>query len=58
MAGAFVERLTLNQARIDAMARSAEEVAALPDPVGEVIARWRRPTVSRFRRSVCRSVSA
>ena len=43
MAGAFVERLTLNQARIDAMARSVEEVAALPDPVGEVIARWRRP---------------
>ncbi|HLJ42745.1 MAG TPA: glutamate-5-semialdehyde dehydrogenase [Candidatus Binataceae bacterium] len=43
MAGAFVERLTLNQARIDAMARSVEEVAALPDPVGEVIARWQRP---------------
>ena len=43
MAGALVERLTLNQARIDAMARSVEEVAALPDPVGEVIARWRRP---------------
>jgi glutamate-5-semialdehyde dehydrogenase len=43
MAGAFVERLTLNDARIEAMARGVEEVAALPDPVGEVIARWRRP---------------
>jgi glutamate-5-semialdehyde dehydrogenase len=43
MAGAFVERLTLNDARIEAMARSVEEVAALSDPVGEVIARWRRP---------------
>jgi glutamate-5-semialdehyde dehydrogenase len=43
MAGAFVERLTLNEARIDAMARGVEEVAALPDPVGEVIASWRRP---------------
>jgi len=43
MAGAFVERLTLDDARIEAMARSVEEVAALPDPVGEVIARWRRP---------------
>jgi glutamate-5-semialdehyde dehydrogenase len=43
MAGAFVERLTLNEARIEAMARSVEEVAALPDPVGEVIASWRRP---------------
>src|SRR6202049_810707 len=43
MAGAFVERLTLNDARIKAMARGVEEVAALPDPVGEVIVRWRRP---------------
>jgi glutamate-5-semialdehyde dehydrogenase len=43
MGGAFVERLTLNEARIEAMARGVEEVAALPDPVGEVIARWRRP---------------
>jgi glutamate-5-semialdehyde dehydrogenase len=43
MAGAFVERLTLSDARIEAMARGVEEVAALPDPVGEVIARWRRP---------------
>ncbi len=43
MAGAFVERLTLNDARIEAMARGVEEVAALPDPVGEVIDRWRRP---------------
>ncbi|MBF6568700.1 MAG: glutamate-5-semialdehyde dehydrogenase [Candidatus Binataceae bacterium] len=41
--GAFIERLTLNQARIDAMARSVEEVAALPDPVGEAIERWTRP---------------
>ena len=43
MAGALVERLTLNDARIEAMARGVEEVAALPDPVGEVIASWRRP---------------
>jgi glutamate-5-semialdehyde dehydrogenase len=43
MAGALVERLTLNDARIEAMARGVEEVAALPDPVGEVIAGWRRP---------------
>ncbi len=43
MSGAFVERLTLNDARIEAMARGVEEVAALPDSVGEVIAKWRRP---------------
>jgi len=41
--GAFVERLTLTPDRIAAMARSVEEVAALPDPVGEVIEKWRRP---------------
>jgi glutamate-5-semialdehyde dehydrogenase len=40
---AFVERLTLNEARIEAMARSVDEIARLPDPVGEIIERWRRP---------------
>jgi glutamate-5-semialdehyde dehydrogenase len=40
---AFLERLTLNPARIEAMAVSVEQVASLPDPVGEVIAGWRRP---------------
>lgn len=43
IAGAFVDRLTLSEARIEAMARGVEEVAALPDPVGETIALWRRP---------------
>src|SRR3989441_3585939 len=40
---AFVDRLTLTTGRIDAMAHGLEEVAALPDPVGETIAAWRRP---------------
>jgi glutamate-5-semialdehyde dehydrogenase len=42
-AGAFLERLTLNESRIEAMARSVEEVAALPDPVGEEIEARQRP---------------
>jgi glutamate-5-semialdehyde dehydrogenase len=42
-AGAFLERLTLNDARIASMAKSVEEVAALPDPVGEVVEQWSRP---------------
>jgi glutamate-5-semialdehyde dehydrogenase len=42
-APAFVERLALTPDRIAAIARGVEEVAALPDPVGETIARWRRP---------------
>jgi glutamate-5-semialdehyde dehydrogenase len=42
-AGAFLERLTLNESRIEAMARSVEEVAALRDPVGEEIEALQRP---------------
>src|SRR5438034_2942637 len=40
---AFIDRLTLTPGRIDQMARGLEEIAALPDPVGETIAAWRRP---------------
>jgi glutamate-5-semialdehyde dehydrogenase len=39
----FIDRLTLTPARIEAMAKGVEEVAALTDPVGEVIASWTRP---------------
>ena len=41
--GAFIDRLTLTPARIEAMATGVEEIATLPDPVGESIAAWRRP---------------
>jgi glutamate-5-semialdehyde dehydrogenase len=41
--GAFLERLTLNESRIEAMARSVEEVAALRDPVGDEIEARQRP---------------
>src|SRR6185437_8643120 len=33
---AFVDRLTLTPKAIDAMAKGLEEIAALPDPVGEI----------------------
>ncbi len=49
-AGAFLERLTLSDARIAAMAKSVEEVAALPDPVGEVIESWSRPNGLQIRK--------
>lgn len=39
----FLDRLTLNPERVEAMAAGLENVAALPDPVGEVIAHWQRP---------------
>jgi glutamate-5-semialdehyde dehydrogenase len=41
--GAFVERLTLNPERIEAMARGVDEVAALGDPVDGIIESWSRP---------------
>jgi glutamate-5-semialdehyde dehydrogenase len=40
---AFIDRLTLNEKRITEMSNSLLEVAALNDPVGEVIKAWRRP---------------
>lgn len=49
---AAIDRLTLNPKRIGAIADAIEEVAGLPDPVGEVIEASRRPNgleVSRIR---------
>ncbi|KAB2729410.1 glutamate-5-semialdehyde dehydrogenase [Brucella intermedia] len=43
MAASFIDRLTLDDSRIDAIADGIRAVAALPDPVGEVIAEWDRP---------------
>jgi glutamate-5-semialdehyde dehydrogenase len=40
---AFLDRLRLDKARIAAMARGLREIAALSDPVGSVIAAWKRP---------------
>jgi glutamate-5-semialdehyde dehydrogenase len=47
---AFRDRLLLNAARIEAMAKGLEEVAALPDPVGRVLAEWQRPNGLRLQR--------
>jgi glutamate-5-semialdehyde dehydrogenase len=41
--GAAVDRLRLDDARLDGMARGLRGVAALPDPIGEVIDGTRRP---------------
>ncbi len=40
---AIVDRGTLNERRVEAIAKSLEEIAAFPDPVGSVIAEWDRP---------------
>lgn len=46
----LLDRLALDQGRLDAMARGIEETAALPDPVGVELARWSRPNGLEFRR--------
>jgi glutamate-5-semialdehyde dehydrogenase len=49
---ALIDRLTLNQKRIDEMARGLMEVTSLPDPVGEIVKMWKRPngmTVGKMR---------
>ncbi len=40
---AFIDRLTLTDKVIEAMAKGLEDVALLPDPVGEIVKMWRRP---------------
>jgi glutamate-5-semialdehyde dehydrogenase len=40
---AFLDRLTLTDARIEEMAYGLRQVGALPDPLGSVVESWRRP---------------
>jgi glutamate-5-semialdehyde dehydrogenase len=47
---AMRDRLLLNGARIEAMAKGLEEVAELPDPIGQVLAEWTRPNGLRIAR--------
>jgi len=49
-AGSFIDRLTLNEARVEAMARGLEEIAALPDPIGKVLASFERPNGLKIER--------
>ena len=39
----FIDRLTLNTSRIEAMALGLEDIAALDDPIGRVLEKWVRP---------------
>lgn len=43
LSSAFIDRLSLNEKRIKAMADSVKELIKLKDPVGQIIAKWRRP---------------
>ncbi len=49
---AMIDRLLLDEGRIEAIAVGLEAIAALPDPVGDELARWNRPNgldISRVR---------
>jgi glutamate-5-semialdehyde dehydrogenase len=48
--GALVDRLTLSHARLVGMADGLRAIAALPDPVGEVMEEWDRPNGLHIRR--------
>jgi len=50
MSAAFVDRLLLDEKRVEAMAEGLETVASLADPVGRVLTRWQQPNGLWFER--------
>jgi len=50
LSAALLDRLALNPQRLEGIAQGLEQVAALPDPVGAVMAEWTRPNGLRFQR--------
>ena len=50
VSAALRDRLALNPKRIEAIAAGLEAIAALPDPVGRVLAEWTRPNGLRIQR--------
>ena len=47
---AMIDRLTLDPKRLKAIADAVREVAALPDPVGELLSEWTRPNGLHIRK--------
>jgi len=47
---ALLDRLKLDDRRVDSMARALEDIARLPDPIGTVLAEWTRPNGMRIQR--------
>ncbi len=46
----FLDRGTLDEARVEAIAKALEDIVALDDPVGSVIAAWERPNGLKIER--------
>jgi glutamate-5-semialdehyde dehydrogenase len=47
---ALLDRLKLDDRRVDSMARALEDIACLPDPIGTVLVEWTRPNGMRIQR--------
>ncbi len=50
LSSAMLDRLMLDESRVEAMAVGLESIADLPDPVGRVLADWDRPNGLRIQR--------
>jgi len=50
LSGAMLDRLALDDKRIEAMAKGIEDILALPDPIGAITAEWTRPNGMRIQR--------
>ncbi len=50
LSAAMLDRLRLDESRIEAMAAGLEAIAELPDPLGRVLSEWTRPNGLRIRR--------
>jgi glutamate-5-semialdehyde dehydrogenase len=50
LSGALLDRLSLDEQRIESMARGIEAIVALADPIGTLIAEWTRPNGIRIQR--------
>jgi glutamate-5-semialdehyde dehydrogenase len=43
LGGPMLDRLRLDEKRVEAIARSIEEIIELPDPIGTIVTEWDRP---------------
>jgi glutamate-5-semialdehyde dehydrogenase len=50
LAESFIDRLALDEARLEGVAKGVDVVAALPDPVGATLSEWTRPNGLRIAR--------
>src|SRR5690606_19305969 len=48
LSSAMLDRLRLDESRLEAIAAALEHVATLPDPVGQILDDWNRPNGIRI----------